>query len=433
MVTKAYLEAIRKNRMGSDKTIRGKKESEDFDYANYEKEVVSGLMSGKGLLGEDGLLRPLIARFVEAALDSELSDHLEQEQKVGKTGNKRNGRQNKQIRTQAGELEITYNRDRKGTFEPITVGKRQHELASGFDEQILELYAMSNSVSDIRLHIERMYGAQMSESRISGVINSTWEVVNAWHKRPLPACYVVLFVDAVHLDVQRNGHYSKVALYVMYGINVEGCREIVGLVVGQSGESASEWGRCLQDLKNRGLQDVLHICSDGLSGLKEVFQEAFPLSTIQRCVVHKIRNCLPLIDEKDKRAVLGQLKEVYTAVNETQAKQRLQDFGQKWQGKYDCIVHMWEKDWTELMACMKLGPAFRKITYTTNAIENLNREVRRVSKAKGGWTSDKALLIQLHLSLERRANSWNKKVRGWASIQRELIELFGERYTKHII
>lgn len=411
---------------------KGKKDKSGFDYASYEKEVMSGLMQGKGLLGKDGLLKPLIGRFVEAALDAELETHLSEEQASGASGNKRNGRRSKQLRTPSGEVEITYSRDRTGSFEPVTVKKRQHELASGFDEQILELYAMSNSVSDIQLHLEKMYGAEMSQARISNVINATWDVVSAWHKRPLPACYVVLFIDAVHLTVQRNGRYEKVALYVLYGINVKGYREIVGLYVGQSCESATEWARCLQDLKNRGLEDVFHICSDGLSGLKEVMQEAFPLSSIQRCVVHKIRNCFPLIDEKDKRKVLGQLKEVYTAVNEAQAKQRLSDFGQYWNGKYDCIVQLWEKDWTELMACMQLGPAFRKITYTTNAIENLNREIRRVSKTKGGWTSDKALLIQLHLALERRASSWNKRVRGWASIQRELIEAYGERFSKHL-
>lgn len=411
---------------------KSNKDKSNFDYASYEKEVMAGLMQGKGLLGKDGLLKPLIGRFVEAALDAELETHLSEDQSSGKSVNKRNGRRSKQLRTPSGEVEITYSRDRSGNFEPVTVKKRQHELASGFDEQILELYAMSNSVSDIQLHLEKMYGASMSQARISNVINATWDVVSAWHKRPLPSCYVVLFIDAVHLTVQRNGRYEKVALYVLYGINVKGYREIVGLYVGQSCESATEWARCLQDLKNRGLEDVFHICSDGLSGLKEVMQEAFPMSTIQRCVVHKIRNCFPLIDEKDKRKVLGQLKEVYTAVNEAQAKQRLADFGQYWDGKYDCIVQLWEKDWTELMACMQLGPAFRKITYTTNAIENLNREIRRVSKTKGGWTSDKALLIQLHLALERRASSWNKRVRGWASIQRELIEAYGERFSKHL-
>lgn len=407
--------------------------SSDLDFAAYEKEVVAGLMSGKGLLGEEGLLKPLIARFVESALDAEMTAHLSAERAdpLGEP-NKRNGPMSKKLRTEAGEVEINYHRDRTGTFEPVTVGKRQHELAVGFDHQILELYAMSNSIDDIRLHLEKMYGARMSEGRISGVINATWDVVDAWHKRPLAACYVVLFIDAIHITVCRNGHYSKVAVYVIYGITVNGNREIVALNVGQAGESATEWGRCLQDLKNRGVEDVFHICSDGLTGLKEVLEAAFPQSSIQRCVVHKIRNCMKLIDEKDKRQVLRELKEVYTALNEAQARQRLEDFGRRWAGKYDCIVQLWEKDWTELMACMQLGVEFRKITYTTNAIENLNREIRRVTKTKGGWPSEKSLLIQLHLSLERKASSWNKKVRGWPTIQRELIQTYGERYAKHL-
>lgn len=405
----------------------------DFDFKSFQAEVVSGLMKGKGLLGESGLLKPLIAQFVEAALDAELTAHLAEEAESEPSApNKRNGQRSKQLRTQAGEVGINYSRDRQGTFEPVTVGKRQYEMAAGFDGQILELYAMSNSLSDIRLHLENMYGAQMSESRISHVINSTWELVDAWHKRPLPPCYVILFVDAVHVSVCRNGRYSKVAVYVIYGVTVDGRRDIVALFVGQGGESASEWGRCLQDLKNRGLEEVFHVCSDGLAGLKEVLSEAFPTASIQRCIVHKMRNCMRLLDEKDSRQVVRQLKEVYTAVNEAQARRRLDDFAAFWDGKYDCIVQLWEKDWDELMACMGLGVQLRKITYTTNSIENLNREIRRVTKTKGGWPSDKSLLIQLFLSLERKRDSWHKKIRGWASIQRELIETHGERFTQYL-
>lgn len=390
-------------------------------------------MSGKGLTGEDGLLKPLIARFVESALEAELDHHLEEERASGPARpNKRNGKRGKAVRTEAGPITVSYGRDRTGTFEPVTVGKRQHELAAGFDKQILELYAMSSSLADIRLHLEKMYGAQMSEARISSVVNATWDVVDAWHKRPLPACYVVLFVDAVHVSVCRNGHYSKVAVYVAYGITVGGTREIVAMYVGQGGESATEWGRCLQDIKNRGVEDVFHICSDGLAGLHEVLSEAFPLSSVQRCVVHKMRNCMRLVDDRDSRQVIRQLKEVYNAVNEAQARQRLRDFALYWQGKYDCIAQLWEKDWTELMACMGLGVQLRKITYTTNAIENLNREIRRVTKTKGGWANEKALLIQLYLSLDRKKKSWHKKVRAWAAVRRELIDTYGERYTKYL-
>jgi len=414
-------------------TLKKKKKGEEFDYGSYEQEVVKGLMEGKGLLGEDGLLRPLIARFVETALDAELSAHLEEERKdPSARPNKRNGTRKKQLRSASGEVEISYHRDRTSSFEPVTVKKRQHELAVGFDAQILELYAMSNSLSDIRLHLEKMYGAQMSESRISNVINAVWEEVQAWHERPLPACYVVLFADAVHVTVCRDGRYRKVAVYILYAITVEGVREIVGIYVGQAGEGATEWARCIADIKSRGVEDVLHICSDGLNGLKEVLAEAFPMSSIQRCIVHKMRNCMRLVDEKDRRTAIRQLKEVYTAVNEAQARRRLEDFGSYWKGKYDCIVQLWEKDWPELMACMQLSPAFKKITYTNNAIENLNREIRRVTKTKGGWKSEKALLIQLFLSLRRKADSWNKKIRGWASIERDLVQAYGERFTKHL-
>ena len=415
------------------KDKKNKLSTATFDMEEYQKTVISGLQSGKGLFGEEGLLKPLIAQFVEAALDAEMTAHLEEEKtNAASKPNKRNGAESKIIRTQAGDTKINYSRDRAGTFEPVTVGKRQREMGVGFDGQILELYAMSNSIGDIRLHLENMYGASMSEARISAVVNSTWLEVDTWHKRNLPACYIVLFVDAVHISVCRNGHYSKVAVYVMYGITVNGEREIVGITVGQGGESATEWGRVLQDLKNRGLEDVFYLCSDGLTGLKDILSDAFPMANIQRCVVHKMRNCLRLVDDKDSRQVIRQLKGVYTAVNEAQALQRLQDFKEAWGGKYDCIVKLWEKDWTELMTCMNLSVQLRKITYTTNAIENLNREIRRVTKTKGGWPSEKALLIQLFLSLERKKSSWSKKVQSWASIQRELILSHGDRFTKHL-
>jgi len=329
-------------------------------------------------------------------------------------------------------VEVHYSRDREGTFEPITVKKRQHELGLGFDNQILELYAMSNSVRDIAAHLERMYGAQMSESRISNVINQTWDRVEAWRNAPLAALLVVLFIDAVRVDVRRDGVMRTIALYVMYGINVDGERQIVALIPGQGAEGAVEWGRCLEQLKQRGLKDVLYVCSDGLSGLREVIAESFPQANIQRCIVHKIRNTFKLLDEKDSRQVLGQLKAVYHAVNEAEARRRLEDFGKYWEGKYDTVVKLWLKDWDDLMGCMNLSPTLKKLIYTTNAIENLNREIRRITKSKGGLVSDRALLIQLFLSLDRKKSSWNKKVFGWNAIKRELIQTHGERFSKHI-
>jgi len=403
----------------------------DFDIESYQQEVISGLMQGKPLTGEGGLLKPLIAKFVQGALDAELSDHLSKERLSGES-NRRNGKVSKKLRTESGDVEIEYSRDRKGSFEPVSVKKGQRQLGLGFDNQILELYAMSNSLADIRLHLERMYGTQMSESRISSVINSTWADVKAWHERILDPLYVVLFIDAVHLDVRRDHGVQKIALYVVYGITVQGQREIIALYPGQAAESASEWARCLEDLKNRGLEDVLILCSDGLSGLNAVLQQAFPQAKIQRCIVHKIRNCFKLIDHKDSKKVLAQLKGIYLAVNEAAAKRALEDFGQYWKGKYDVIVKLWEKDWTELMACMDLGPTLRKITYTNNAIENLNREIRRVTKTKGAWVSDRALLIQLFLSLKRSEKSWHKKIHNWASVRRDLIDLFGERFSNYI-
>ncbi|MEM7574176.1 MAG: IS256 family transposase [Bacteroidota bacterium] len=314
-----------------------------FDFEEYRQKVINGLIEGKELTGEGGLLQPLIANFVEGALAAEMESHL-LEQKASGLDNKRNGRSSKTIRTESGEVAIDYHRDRNGSFEPVTVKKRQHELGLGFDNQILELYAMSNSVWDIRTHLSKMYGAEMSEARISNVINTTWQRVEAWQQRLLAPCYVVMFIDAVHLNIRRDGYVRKIALYVMYGISVEGRREIIAFIPGQGAESATEWGRCLEQLKNRGLEDVFYICSDGLTGLRDVIHEAFPQASIQRCMVHKIRNCFKLLDDKDSKQVLRQLKEVYNAVNEAEAKRKLEDFEAHWQGKYDVVAQLWRKD-----------------------------------------------------------------------------------------
>ncbi|MEM7575768.1 MAG: transposase, partial [Bacteroidota bacterium] len=233
---------------------------------------------------------------------------------------------------------------------------------------------------------------------------------NGWtHQRPE--------IEAYLAAMMRNGNIR---------------REIIAFIPGQGAESATEWGRCLEQLKNRGLEDVFYICSDGLTGLRDVIHEAFPQASIQRCMVHKIRNCFKLLDDKDSKQVLRQLKEVYNAVNEAEAKRKLEDFEAHWQGKYDVVAQLWRKDWDDLMGCMNLSPALKKITYTTNASENLNREIRRVTKTKAAWVSDRAMLIQLFLSLERKKGSWNKTVHGWASIRRELIRSHGTRFTQHI-
>ena len=400
----------------------------NFDFEAYRQEVIRGLMEGKGLTGEDGLLKPLIANFLEGALSAELSDHLD-EQKAQGLSNKRNGQQRKKVRTESGELEIGYSRDRNGSFEPITIKKRQYEIGSGFDNQILELYAMSNSVSDIRIHLQRMYGAEMSESRISEVVNQTWDRVDAWHNSPLPALLVVLFIDAVHVDVRRDGQMKRIALYVMYGITIQGQRQVVALIPGQAAEGATEWARCLQQLKNRGLEDVLYVCSDGLAGLREVISEAFPLANIQRCMVHKIRNTFKLLDEKDSRQVLRQLKEVYQAVNEAEARRKLEDFQRYWNGKYDLVVDLWLKDWPDLMGCMQLSPTLKKLVYTTNAIESVNRSLRKVIKTKAVFPSEDAVFRLMYLAMNNISKKWNRPIKNWRAALSHFAILFPERFS----
>jgi transposase-like protein len=405
---------------------------EDKIFADFESDIISGLLSGKPLSGTGGVLTDLIKHVIEKSMHAELGEHLELEASHPETGpNKRNGKTQKRVNTDFGPTTISTSRDRAGTYESAIVGKWQHDLAPNMSQQILSWYARGNSYQDISNHLQQMFGHAISPASITAVVNEVWEEVQAWQKRALQPCYVAVFMDAIHFNIRLEGKSTSVATYLFYGIDVQGNRDILSMYTGRGSESTSQWSVLLTELKERGAEDIKVFVADGLPGLVDAVSTYYPASRFQRCIVHKVRNSVVGVDFKDRREVCKDLRAVYTATDEDGAVEALQAFELKWD-KYPHVVRLWQKDWSELMVFMSFGPQMRRLIYTTNALENVNRHLRKATKSKGSWPSTKSLMIQVYLTLQVTKAAWAKTVRNFAAVQRELIEEYGEEYTKYL-
>lgn len=384
------------------------------------------LYSKKGLLGKESPFSEILQGMVNTLLEGEIDSFLTEERASGNV-NKRNGRTSKRVVSEAGYLDISTPRDRKGDFEPELIGKRERELSSGLDDQILSLYAQGNSVEDVRRLLEDIYGVSISAGRISQITDKVLPEIQEWRTRSLQSFYPIVYLDAIHFKVRQDGKYTNSAFYTVYSVDWEGNRDVLGLYINSGGEGAKKWGMVMEDLKSRGVSDILVVCTDDLQGFSDQIQEAFPASIVQKCIVHQIRNSLKYVDEADKKAVIKDLRQVYTSTTEESAKTALSAFEAAWGKKYKYIVKQWRENWTELMAFLDFPLPMRKMIYTTNPVEALHRIMRKLIKSKAAWTSQTALLKQLYLSISRNEKSWKRKAFGWTSIQREIMELYPER------
>lgn len=404
-----------------------KKTTEDSElYARLKEH----LYSKEPLLGEDSPFSELLQQMVNKLLDGEMEAFIEDERLEGKK-NKRNGKTSKQILSQTGPLHIDTPRDRNGDFTPELVGKRQRELSSGLDEQILALYAQGNSIEDVRRLLARMYGVHISAGKISQITDKVLPHIQEWRDRPLQAFYPIVYLDAVHFKVRHEGRYDNRAFYTVYSVDWEGQRDLLGMYI-QSAEGAHRWGLVLQDLHRRGVQDILVICTDDLKGFSQTIGEIFPRSIVQKCVVHQVRNSLRFVDEKDRKKVASELRKVYTASTLEQAQTALEAFDVSWGEKYGYIADKWRDNWGELMAFMDFSKDMRRMIYTTNPVEALHRIIRKMIKGKAAWVSDTALIKQMYLSLMHNEKSWKRKAYGWKSIQRDLLENYRQRISQWI-
>lgn len=387
------------------------------------------LYSKKGLLGKESPFSEILQGMVNTLLEGEIDSFLTEERASGSI-NKRNGRTSKRVVSEAGFLDISTPRDRNGDFEPELIGKRERELSSGLDDQILSLYAQGNSVEDVRRLLEDIYGVSISAGRISQITDKVLPEIQEWRTRSLQSFYPIVYLDAIHFKVRQDGKYTNSAFYTVYSVDWEGNRDVLGLYINSGGEGAKKWGMVMEDLKSRGVRDILVICTDDLQGFSEQIQEVFPASVIQKCIVHQMRNSLKYVDEADKKAVIKDLRQIYTSTTEEAAKTALSAFEATWGKKYKYIVKQWRENWTELMAFLDFPLPMRKMIYTTNPVEALHRIMRKLIKSKAAWTSETALLKQLYLSITKNQKSWKRKAHGWTSIQRAIMELYPERIPR---
>jgi transposase-like protein len=390
----------------------------------YER-LKDHLYSRRPVLGEDSPFSEMLQTMVNQMLDGEMDSFMSEGS--GTSGsNKRNGKTVKKVRTSTGDIYVETPRDRNGDFEPELIAKRQRELNSGLDTQILALYAQGNSIEDVRRLLVKMYGVEISAGKISQITDKVLPEIQLWRNRELKSFYPIVYLDAIHFKVRHEGKYSNHAFYTAYSVDWQGDRDLLGLYV-QGSEGASKWGIILEDLKARGVVDVLVMCTDNLTGFSEVITDIFPQTIVQKCVVHQVRNSLKYVDSKDTREVAGDLRTIYTAPTLEQAQSALEAFELKWSKQYQYVVDQWRNNWEELMAFMNFNAGMRKMIYTTNPVEALHRVMRKLIKSKAAWVSQTALTKQLFLSLMHNKKSWSRKAYGWKQIQRSIIESYPER------
>lgn len=395
-----------------------------------DEELKTHLRSKKPLFGEDSPFSELLQNMVNTMLEGELEHHLNEDAKKGKR-NKRNGHTHKRVLSEGGLLDVSTPRDRSGNFEPEIISKRQRQLSSGLDKQILALYAQGNSVEDVRRLLTKMYNVDISAGKISQITDQVLPELERWRTRQLESFYPIVYMDAVHFKVRHEGKYETQAFYTVYSVNWYGHRDLLGLYVNQS-EGAHRWGIILKDLSKRGLKDILVVCVDDLKGFSEVINEEYPKSIVQKCIVHQVRNSLKYVDEKDRKKVAASLRKIYTSATEEQAKNALILFENQWGDKYGYIIEQWTEKWTELMAFLDFESEIRRMIYTTNPVEALHRIIRKLIKGKAAWVSQTALVKQIYMSLMHNKKSWQKRAYNWKSIQRELLRIYPERVKAYL-
>jgi putative transposase len=386
-------------------------------------ELLEGVSTQEDMFGPEGLIKQLTGKLVEKVLKAELEQHLAE---GAPEANRSNGTSRKTLLLKEGQVPIAVARDRAGTFEPVLVPKHTRRLA-GFDDKILALYARGLSVRDIKAYLEELYGTEVSPELISRVTEAVREDIVAWQSRPIERVYAVIWLDALMVKVRDEGVVRNKAAYVAIGLRLDGGKELLGLWIEQA-EGAKFWQRVLGELQGRGLQDVLIACCDGLKGLPQAIGAVFPQTVVQTCVVHQVRYSLTFVSWKDRRLVVAGLRSIYTSATEEAALTALDEFAASWVARYPTIAESWRRNWEQIRPFLELPPALRKIVYTTNAIESLNYQLRKVIKTKGHFPSDEAAFKLLYLALRNVERRWQANARkDWKQIYAQLIARFGDR------
>jgi len=396
------------------------------------EEVQRELAKAKSMddfFGKEGIFARLFAHTIEELLETELSEHLGYEPYEAKgrnSGNNRNGRYAKKLRTSSGETTIQVPRDRKGEFEPQVV-KKQVANTNELEDKIIGMYAKGMSVRDIQETLRELYGVEVSPTTLSAITDKVWELVEAWQNRSLASLYPIIYLDAIHIKLRREGKVENIAVYTVLGVDVEGHRDVLGHWVGEGHETSNFWLSVITDLQSRGVKDIFIACMDGLSGFKEAVLAVFPQTQIQRCVIHQIRNSLKYITWTDRKAFMVDLKEVYQAATRESAEAHLRQLGEKWSDKYAVAIRSWQNNWEDLATFFAYPAEIRRLIYTTNSVEGYHRQLRKVTKSKSVFPTPEAARKLLFLANRDILKKWTMPIQNWPLILNQLVIRFEGR------
>jgi len=389
-------------------------------------EALELVKQGARIDGKDGVLAPLIKQLTEAALEAEIESHLSNEIR-----NRKNGKSTKTMKSGVGSFELDVPRDRNGSFEPQIVKKHQTHISEHIEEKILSLYGLGNSYQQIAEHIEELYGLEFSKATISSITDKVIPLLKEWQQRPLETVYPFVWLDAIHYKIKENGKYVSKAVYTILGARFDGRKEILGLYISES-EGANFWLQVLTDLNNRGVEDILIASVDGLKGFPEAINSIFPKTEVQLCIVHQIRNSLRYVASKNQKEFMKDLKLVYQAVSKEAAEMELDNLESKWGKKYPIVIQSWRNKWEHLSAYFKYPEDIRRIIYTTNIIESVHRQFRKLTKTKGAFPNENSLLKLLYMGIQNASKKWTMPIWNWSLTISQLAILFEGRLDESL-
>lgn len=392
-----------------------------FDFES----ALKALQSGKPLNGKDGVLTPLIKQLTEAALQAELEQHLDNCEEP----NRKNGSTSKTIKSSAGTFELNTPRDRSGSFDPQLVKKNQTKLTDEIDSKILSMFALGMSYNDMRQHVSDMYGLDVSQATISSITDRLIPELKEWQQRPLDEVYPFVWLDAIHYKIKDNGRYVSKAVYSILGLNIEGKKELLGLYLSES-EGANYWLSVLTDLHNRGVKDILIACVDGLTGFPDAIAAIYPETEVQLCIIHQIRNSMKYVASKNQKAFMNDLKPVYRAATKDAAEMALDELEAKWGSMYPLVLQSWRRKWENLSVYFKYPEYIRKAIYTTNAIEAVHRQFRKLTKTKGAFPNENSLMKLLYAGILNASKKWTMPIQNWNLTLSQLAIYFDGRLDK---
>ncbi|MDP5145011.1 IS256-like element ISSde5 family transposase [Shewanella sp. ULN5] len=388
---------------------------------NFEQ-ALKDLQAGKNLTGKDSILGPLIKQLTEAALQAELEQHLAHDEQP----NRKNGKTAKTIKHPSGNFELETPRDRNGSFEPQLIKKNQTTLTDEIDRKVLSMFSMGMSYRDINQHVEEMYGINVSSATINAITDKLIPELKAWQQRPLDSHYPIVWLDAIHYKVKEDGRYISKAVYTLLALNMQGKKEILGLHLSEN-EGANYWLSVLTDLNNRGVKDILIACVDGLTGFPEAIASIFPNTETQLCIIHQIRNSMKYVASKNQKAFMADLKCIYRAVSKEAAELALDELEAKWGEAYPLVINSWRRKWHNLSHYFKYPEHIRKVIYTTNAVEAVHRQFRKLTKTKGAFPNENSLLKLLYAGILNASNKWTMPIHNWSLCLSQLAIYFEGR------